>query len=121
MFGIRKKKIKMENMDGITVSGSDRVYLCLPYDGADTKDQKRAIHEYLGLIKECLGCSVYAPQLSCRVSTGHLADMRRTSLDMMALCDAVIICGNRVSHEMFEEIAYAEHLGLPIYRLARHI
>ena len=122
MFRNRKKRLKLENMDRITVSSGNRVYLCLSYDWADAENPKRVAQEYLELVKKTFGCSVYAPPLSCcDLSIRHQADMRRISLDMMALCDAVIICGKRISHEMFEEIAYAEHLGLPVYTLFKQI
>lgn len=97
------------------------VYICSPYAGDIEKNVRFARAACLYAAEH--GCAPVAahllyPQLLDDAIPAQRELGIRMGLRVMASCEELWICGERISHGMSCEIAEAERLGIPVIRLS---
>lgn len=102
-----------------------RVYICSPLS-TPTKDEMYsnmlAAREYAKQVAELCGCRTFAPHAYLPLLLNDYIPEERAlalkfGIEVLELCDALVICSERISEGMKGEIAMAEKLGIKVYYL----
>ena len=100
-------------------------YICSPLSAPTQKgieaNMKKA-GEYVDTVSRITGKRAIAPHaILPRYFDDNIAEERQLclqfGLDVLALCDAMVVCGRRISSGMKGEIERARNIGMPIYAL----
>lgn len=88
------------------------IYVCTPYRASSTEELKENIELTKRVCNRVLlendvpvAPHLYIPQVSAS---------RKAGLKLLEKCDAVCVCGNRITKGMAEEIEKAANLKIPI-------
>lgn len=99
-----------------------KVYVVSPYSGAVKQNVEFARKCCRKLSDE--GCIPFAPHLLFTQFLDDDIPQERErgiqfGLELMKLCDEVVVCGDYISRGMGAEIACAKDLGIPVRHLTR--
>ncbi|MGL5254542.1 MAG: hypothetical protein ACRC9L_06075 [Brevinema sp.] len=114
--------------DGETMLKGKRAYICSPLSaptGAEMCSNMMAARGYEKRVAELCGCRTFAPHAYLpTLLNDHVPEERALALkfgiDLLRICDALVICGGRISAGMKGEIAMANQLGIKVYHLVEH-
>lgn len=104
-----------------------RVYICSLLSApsqAEMCGNMLAAREYSKQVSELWGCRTFAPHAYLpQLLNDHYPAERALALEIglevLNLCDALVICGDRISEGMKGEILKARQLGIKIYHLIK--
>lgn len=120
---------KQELRSLVPVASYDRkfqkVYICSPLSAPslpEVDSNTRVARMYMEQVSSKLGCRVYAPHAFLPyLLDDQDARERHIALTfakmLLGLCEALVVCGERISEGMQAEIQIAGELGLPILYL----
>lgn len=100
-----------------------KVYICSPLS-APTQEGIKAnmakAGEYMGVISSKLNCRAVAPHAFLPAFLDDNDPVERKiglefGLQYLSTCDALIVCGVRITEGMSAEITRAVELGIPVY------
>ena len=100
------------------------IYICSPLAAPTEegiKENSRMAQRYADEIKNLTGCRTIAPHaILPAVLDDEIPQEREIclnfGLDVLGICSAIAICGNRISSGMAAEISRAQELGIQILR-----
>ncbi len=106
-----------------------RVYVCSPLRAethAKMMSNMRTAWELAEVIGSCYRVKAYAPHsvLPLVLDDNDILDRQlaiKVDLEILKTCDALIVCGSRISEGMREEILFAKAHNIPVYRLPAKI
>lgn len=102
-----------------------KVYICSPLFAPTRKgieeNMSKAI-EYMEIVSATLNCKAVAPHAFLPLFLDDRDPVERKlglefGLRYLATCDALIVCGDRITKGMSDEIAKAIELGIPVFIL----
>ncbi|MDD2980771.1 MAG: hypothetical protein PHN80_12500 [Hespellia sp.] len=100
-----------------------KAYICSPLSAATRPEMIRNMlraREHMRKIRERYGFSTYAPHAYLpELLNDHDPEERALALsfglELLKLCDILIVCGDTISEGMTGEIRYAFERGTPVY------
>jgi hypothetical protein len=102
------------------------IYICSPLSSPTQegiKENALLAQKYADEIKNLTGCRTIAPHAVLPIYTpldDTIPEEREIclnfGLDILSICSAIAICGNKISSGMATEIARAQELGIQILR-----
>ena len=106
-----------------------KVYICSPLFAPTRKgiDENMAkAREYMEIVSAMLNCRAVAPHAFLPLFLDdHDPVERKLGLEFglryLATCDALIVCGNRITKGMSDEITKAIELGIPVFILRTNV
>ena len=95
-------------------------YICSPFRGdteANTENARNYCRQaydagYIPLVPH-----LYFPQFLDDNNLKERAEGLAMAMELLMLCDVLIICADEITEGMAQEIAFAEELGLPTIQL----
>ena len=105
------------------MKGFKKVYICSPLSAPTRKgieDNMAKAGEYMEAISAGLNCRAVAPHAFLPAFLDDNDPVERKiglefGLRYLCTCDALIVCGDRITGGMSAEIAKAIELGIPVY------
>ena len=103
----------------------DLVYVCSPLN-APTKEEIQTNMEmarvFAAIVSQLSGCRTIAPHSFLpEYLDDDIPQEREIGMQfcfsVLGICKAIVVCGNRISNGMKQEMHRARELGIPIYRL----
>lgn len=107
------------------IKPDDMVYICSPLS-APTKEERRANMEqarnYMQLASQYYCCRAVAPHAYLPELLDDSVLWERElglafGMILLGKCQALLVCGNRISKGMEDEITRAKRLDIPVYTL----
>lgn len=102
-----------------------KVYICSPLLSPTRKGIEENMvkaREYMEIVSTMLNCKAVAPHAFLPRFLDDRDPVERKlglefGLRFLSTCDALIVCGDRITKGMSDEIAKAIELGIPVYIL----
>lgn len=103
----------------------DLVYVCSPLNAPTAEEiqiNMKMAKNFAAIVSQISGCRTIAPHSFLpEYLNDNIPQEREIGMQfcfsVLGICKAIVVCGNRISNGMKQEIQRARELEIPIYRL----